>query len=112
MLIIKELHYLLMCKDTTLFPEFSKGIFLLEKLPAARKSAWISNAPIFLQTEALVLLQCMDCGLLDKIADYIPDWHTRAHHHTIRDMVRQRVGQIACGYEDAPTATPSDTTVP
>ena len=36
------------------------------------------------------------------MSDCIPDWRApELIHHTIRDMVRQRVGQIACGYEDA-----------
>jgi hypothetical protein len=103
MLIIKELHYLLMCKDTTLFPEFSKEKeFSFGKASCGKKIRIDFNAPDLSSNGGLVLLQCMDCGLLDKIADCIPDWRTpELIHHTIRDMVRQRVGQIACGYEDA-----------
>jgi hypothetical protein len=103
MLIIKELHYLLMCKDTTLFPEFSKEKeFSFGKASCGKKIRIDFNAPDLSSNGGLVLLQGMDCGLLDKIADCIPDWRTpELIHHTIRDMVRQRVGQIACGYEDA-----------
>lgn len=49
-----------------------------------------------------MLFQGIDCGLLDQVADCISDWRTpELIHHTIRDLVRQRVGQIACGYEEA-----------
>ena len=103
MLIIKALHNLLMCKDTTLFPEFSKEKdFSFEKTSCGKKIRIDFNAPDLSSNGGLILFQGMDCGLLDKIADCIPDWRLpELIHHTIRDMVRQRVGQIACGYEDA-----------
>lgn len=114
MLIIKELHYLLMCKDTTLFPEFSKEKeFSFGKASCGKKIRIDFNAPDLSSNGGLVLLQCMDCGLLDKIADCIPDWRTpELIHHTIRDMVRQRVVRLPAATRMPMTATPSDTTVP
>lgn len=92
-----------MCKDTTLFPEFSKEKdFSFENTFCGKKIRINFNAPDLSSNGGLVLFQGIDCGLLDQIADCIPDWRTpELIHHTIRDMVCQRVGQIACGYEDA-----------
>lgn len=92
-----------MCKDTTLFPELSKEKgFSFENSFCGKKIRMDFNAPDLSSNGGLVLFQGIDCGLLDRIADCIPDWRTpELIHHTVRDMVRQRVGQIACGYEDA-----------
>ena len=49
-----------------------------------------------------MLLEGIDTSFLDKIADMIPDWRNQdLILHPLREMIRQRVGQIACGYEDA-----------
>ena len=92
-----------MCKDTTLFPEFGKEKdFSFENTFCGKKIRINFNAPDLSSNGGLALFQGIDCGLLDQIADCIPDWRTpELIHHTIRNMVRQRVGQIACGYEDA-----------
>lgn len=92
-----------MCKDTTLFPEFSKEKdFSFENTFCGKKIRINFNAPDLSSNGGLALFQGIDCCLLDQIADCIPDWRIpELIHHTIRDMVRQRVGQIACGYEDA-----------
>ena len=39
-------------------------------------------------------------GLCAALAACIPEWRTRAGQHTLETLVRQRVLQIACGYED------------
>ena len=39
-------------------------------------------------------------GLCALIAAYIPEWRRRTGQHSLETLVRQRVFQIACGYED------------
>ena len=39
-------------------------------------------------------------ALCETLAAVVPDWRRRAGRHRILDLVRQRVFQIACGYED------------
>jgi hypothetical protein len=39
-------------------------------------------------------------GLSARIATYIPEWRRRTGQHALETLVRQRVFQIACGYED------------
>src|ERR671917_2089355 len=39
-------------------------------------------------------------GLCARIARCVPEWRTRTGQHALETLVRQRVFQIACGYED------------
>lgn len=39
-------------------------------------------------------------GLCASLAACIPDWRSGPVHHSLETLVRQRVFQIACGYED------------
>jgi hypothetical protein len=39
-------------------------------------------------------------GLCALIAAFVPEWRTRTGQHPLETLVRQRVFQIACGYED------------
>lgn len=39
-------------------------------------------------------------GLCAVLAAHIPDWRHRSVRHSLETLVRQRVFQIACGYED------------
>jgi Transposase DDE domain group 1 len=39
-------------------------------------------------------------GLCALIAAYVPEWRTRTGQHALETLVRQRIFQIACGYED------------
>jgi len=39
-------------------------------------------------------------ALCASLARCIPDWRRRRGHHSLETLVRQRVFQIACGYED------------
>src|SRR5918912_2172886 len=39
-------------------------------------------------------------GLCALIAAFVPEWRTRRGQHSLETLVRQRVFQIACGYED------------
>jgi hypothetical protein len=44
-------------------------------------------------------------GLCAALAAHIPEWRRRRGQHTLETLVRQRVFQIACGYEDQNDAT-------
>lgn len=51
---------------------------------------------------ALVAKAEKECGITAGISRCIKDWRNpKLVSHAIKDMVRQRVMQIACGYEDA-----------
>jgi hypothetical protein len=42
-----------------------------------------------------------DLGLCEAVAEHIPEWRgSRSVRHSLATLVRQRVYQIACGYED------------
>jgi hypothetical protein len=41
-----------------------------------------------------------EMGLCEAISRCIPEWRKRKGHHSLLSLVRQRVFQIACGYED------------
>jgi Transposase DDE domain group 1 len=41
-----------------------------------------------------------ELGLCEKIASHVPEWRGPSLRHSLVGLVRQRVLQIACGYED------------
>ncbi len=41
-----------------------------------------------------------ELGLCEKMAEHVPEWRKRRGHHPLVALMRQRVFQIACGYED------------
>jgi hypothetical protein len=41
-----------------------------------------------------------ELGLCAAIAEHLPEWRSRSVRHSLLTLVRQRVYQIACGYED------------
>jgi Transposase DDE domain group 1 len=41
-----------------------------------------------------------ELGLCEAISEHVPEWRKRRGRHTLASLVRQRVFQIACGYED------------
>jgi hypothetical protein len=41
-----------------------------------------------------------ELGLCQAISECVPEWRKRRGRHTLVSLVRQRVFQIACGYED------------
>jgi hypothetical protein len=41
-----------------------------------------------------------DLGLCEELAAHVPEWRRGPVTHSLEDLVRQRVLQIACGYED------------
>ncbi len=41
-----------------------------------------------------------ELGLCEAISECVPEWRTRKARHSLASLVRQRVFQIACGYED------------
>lgn len=92
-----------MCKDTTKNSnEQEKKDFSLQKTFCDKKIRIDFDAPDLSSNGGLMLMQGIDCHFLDEIADSIEEWRNEdLIQHTLRDMVRQRVGQIACGYEDA-----------
>ena len=50
----------------------------------------------------LVWLSRMDSemGLCEAISECVPEWRKRKGRHSLASLVKQRVFQIACGYED------------
>lgn len=50
----------------------------------------------------LLWLQKMDSemGLCEAISECVPEWRRRKGRHSLASLVKQRVFQIACGYED------------
>lgn len=44
-------------------------------------------------------------GLTATLAAVVPDWRTRRGQHDLATLLRQRIYQIACGYEDQNDAT-------
>ena len=95
-----------MNKVNTLFPELqaseAEKIFSIEKSRCGKKIRLDFDAPDLSSNGGLVLLEGIDTSFLDKIAGAIPDWRNQdLVQHPLREMIRRRVGQIACGYEDA-----------
>jgi Transposase DDE domain group 1 len=41
-----------------------------------------------------------ELGLCEAISECVPEWPTRKARHSLASLVRQRVFQIACGYDD------------
>jgi hypothetical protein len=41
-----------------------------------------------------------ELGVCQAMAEHIPEWRTRRGRHSILSLLKQRVFQIACGYED------------
>ncbi len=41
-----------------------------------------------------------ELGLCKAISEHVPEWRKRRGRHSLSSLVRQRVFQIACGYED------------
>lgn len=41
-----------------------------------------------------------ELGLCGAISECVPEWRTRRGRHSLASLIRQRVFQIACGYED------------
>src|SRR5215216_1655421 len=41
-----------------------------------------------------------ELGLCQAISEDVPEWRKRRGRHSLESLVRQRVFQIACGYED------------
>jgi hypothetical protein len=41
-----------------------------------------------------------ELGLCEAISEHVPEWRKRQGRHSLASLIRQRVFQIACGYED------------
>ena len=71
------------------------------RLPATRLDAAF-DGPQLTSDGGLCWLAEADAalGLCPALAAHIPEWRHRAVRHSLETLVRQRVFQIACGYED------------
>ena len=47
-----------------------------------------------------------ELGLCEAISRHVPEWRRRKGRHSLASLVRQRVFQIACGYEDQNDSNP------
>jgi Transposase DDE domain group 1 len=41
-----------------------------------------------------------ELGLCERVAEHVPEWRRREGRHSLEALVKQRVFQMACGYED------------
>ena len=41
-----------------------------------------------------------ELGLCERMAEHVPEWRKRKARHSLQALIKQRVYQIACGYED------------
>lgn len=41
-----------------------------------------------------------ELGVCDAVAEHLPEWRTRRGRHSLLSLLKQRIYQIACGYED------------
>jgi hypothetical protein len=41
-----------------------------------------------------------ELGLCQRVAEHVPEWRKRQGRHSLKALIKQRVFQIACGYED------------
>jgi hypothetical protein len=41
-----------------------------------------------------------ELGLCERVAEHVPEWRRRKGRHSLQALLKQRVFQIACGYED------------
>ena len=47
-----------------------------------------------------------ELGVCERLAAHVPEWRGQRVRHALVDLVRQRVYQIGCGYEDQNDADP------
>lgn len=92
-----------MDKNNSLFSDLQEEkVISFSEPPCGKKNKVDFDAPDLSSHGGLLLASVSNCAFIDKISDCIPDIRNPYFiQHTIGDMVRQRVGQIACGYEDA-----------
>lgn len=92
-----------MDKNNSLFPDLQEEKIISFSNPLCGKKIKVDfDAPDLSSHGGLLFASVNNCRFIDKISDCIPDVRNPFFiQHTIVEMVRQRVGQIACGYEDA-----------
>ena len=92
-----------MCKVTTKNSDCKeKTLFSLPQTVSDKKIRVDFDAPDISSNGGLVLMNDMRDSIAGKIGQLIPDARKKEFiHHTYREMVSQRIGQILCGYEDA-----------
>ena len=92
-----------MCKDITKLSDSQPETFFSYPSPPYGKKVKVSfDAPDLSPNGGLLLVDSVECSFPDKTAQCIPDCRNPLFIvHSHQDMIRQRVGQIICGYEDA-----------
>ncbi len=92
-----------MDKNSSLFPDLQeRKVISFSKRLSGKKIKVDFDAPDLSSNGGLLFANAGNCLFIDKISDCIPDVRNPYFiQHPISEMVRQRVGQIACGYEDA-----------
>ena len=72
------------------------------QLPVQQSLTACFDGPQLTSDGGLVWLSEADTqlDLTARLAAVIPDWRTQAVHHPLTELLRQRLFQIACGYED------------
>ena len=99
-----------MTECSTEAPQISFSFFGPQKVTASfSDGAVTSNA-------GLALLAELDrkIGWTKRLASCVVDWrrHPELATHSVLDLIRQRVFQIACGYEDGTAPATSSTSQP
>ena len=76
------------------------------RLPATRLDASFDGPQLTSDGGLCWLVEAdQTLGLCAALAAHIPEWRRRRGQHSLETLVRQRVFQIACGYEDQNDAT-------
>lgn len=113
-LTFNKIRLLLMDKGTTLFSNWQeKKDFSLAETIKSKKIRVDFDAPDLSSNGGLLLLRGIDCTLLDKMADLIPEWRKpELIHHTKRDLVRRVSDRFVVGMKMPMTVMLCAMTVP
>lgn len=92
-----------MCKDTPKTGNIQeKNLFSFAEPVSEKKIRVGFDAPDLSSNGGLLLVDKEACGLIDRMAQCIPDSRKQEFvDHSYQELLRQRIGQIVCGYEDA-----------
>ena len=93
-----------MCKDTTKKSNEQTELFISDAFRVEKPVKVSFTAPELSNLGGLSLVAKCDkeSGLCDKFASLIPEWRNETLLvHSLPQLVRQRVYQIAAGFEDA-----------
>lgn len=93
-----------MCKDTTKKSNSQTEMFISDAFKVEKPVKVSFTAPELSNLGGLALVSKSDqeSGLIEKFASLIPEWRSEILLvHSLPQLVRQRVYQIAAGFEDA-----------